>query len=180
MPSIGGPGDLDMDLEIRTARPPDRDSILGVVQAAFSNGDGDGREELDIVEAVSKLGAVARGLELVATVDRVVIGYVLGSWGALGRRPVVGVAPLAVMPHFQGLGVGSALMLELIDRADASGLDMVLVLGDPAYYERFGFEPAGPMGVHPLSGAESRYFQMRRLSAYTDDLRGSFAYSWET
>lgn len=49
------------------------------------------------------------------------------------------LAPIAVHPERQGLGIGSALVREGLARAAAGGWDAVLVLGDPAYYERFGF-----------------------------------------
>ncbi len=53
------------------------------------------------------------------------------------------LAPLAVLPERQGQGVGRALMEEGLRRVSAP----VLVLGDPAYYGRFGFEPAAPRGI---------------------------------
>ena len=57
-----------------------------------------------------------------------VIGHVLGAIGHLGDRPVVGIAPLSVTPSRQNEGIGTALMNELLNRADMTGLPLVLLL----------------------------------------------------
>lgn len=59
------------------------------------------------------------------------------------------LAPLAVLPAFQRLGVGSALVSAGLERCRNSGHARVLVVGDPAYYSRFGFVPAARYGVRP-------------------------------
>ncbi len=167
------------DLCVRVASLEDRGAVLDVVRGAFA---GDGREELDIVQAVWEIDAAGAGLELVAVLGGLVVGYVLGSWGRLDRRPVIGVGPLAVSPAYQKQGVGTALMTELIGRADHAGLPLLVLLGDPAYYERFGFEPSGPLGIfYQPAGLGSPHFQVRRLAAEPDPgLIGEYLYSWES
>ena len=55
-----------------------------------------------------------------------------------------------------------------------------MLLGDPAYYGRFGFEPAGPLGLsYPPVGAGNPHFQARQLPGYAEALRGEFSYCWE-
>lgn len=103
---------------IRLTRPADRDAIVDVVRKAFSSESRDGQEEVDIVLNTRSLGAVVSGLELVAIEDGRVVGHVLGAYGKLNDRVVVGVAPLAVAPLRQNEGIGSALMTEVIRRAD--------------------------------------------------------------
>jgi putative acetyltransferase len=158
----------------------DRTTILSVVRAAFATDGRDGREELDIVEAVWRLDAACDHLELVATIDGTIAGYVLGSWGDLDGRAVVGVAPLAVSPGSQRLGVGSALMAGLIDRADREQIPLLVLLGDPDYYRRFGFEASAPLGIrYAPVGPHSPHFQVRRLSAFNATFRGEYRYAWE-
>ena len=165
---------------VRTAVPGDRDGILEVVRDAFSDEDRDGHEELDIVESTWALHAPPHELELVAVEDGAVVGHVLAAWGDLGGREVVAVAPLAVMPARQGAGIGSALMVELLRRAEAAKAPLVAVLGDPAYYGRFGFEPAGPLGIsYPPVGEGDPHFQVRRFGGYDPSYRGDFGYCWE-
>jgi len=66
------------------------------------------------------------------------------------------LAPLAVRPDQQGQGIGSALVRDGLRRLRGIGSQRVFVLGDPAYYGRFGFVPALPLGLfapHPLPEA---------------------------
>jgi putative acetyltransferase len=165
---------------IRTPTPEERHAIVELVFAAFSSHDHDGREEVDIVTSTWKLGVSPFGLELVAVDDHVIVGHVLGAWGDLGGHQVVAVAPLAVTPSRQREGIGSALMHELVRRADAASLPLVVLLGDPRYYERFGFEPSGPLGIsYPVVGEGNPHFQVRRFPSYDRKYRGAFTYCWE-
>jgi putative acetyltransferase len=167
-------------VRIRVAAPADRDAILKVVRDAFSREGRNGQEEVDIVVDTWRLQAVLDGLELVAVEGNSVVGYVVGARGDLGGREVVAVAPLAVSSSYQKRGAGSALMRELLDRADASEYPLVVLLGDPAYYGRFGFEPSGPLGIaYPPVGEGNPHFQVRRLTTYDPSYHGTFTYCWE-
>jgi putative acetyltransferase len=151
-----------------------------VVGDAFSHDGRDGHEEVDIVVDTWSLGAGSEGLELVADADGAVVGHVLAALGDLDGRDVVAVAPLAVAPSHQGAGIGTALMTELLGRLERAGFPLVVLLGSPAYYRRFGFEPSGPLGiVYRPVGPGHPHFQVRRLSQYDPDYRGEFTYCWE-
>jgi putative acetyltransferase len=167
-------------VSIRVAAPGDRDAILKVVRDAFSREGRNGQEEVDIVVNTWRLHATLSGLELVAVEGNSVVGYVVGARGDLGGRQVVAVAPLAVSTSHQKRGAGSALMRELLDRAEASEFPLVVLLGDPAYYGRFGFEPSGPLGISYLPVGEGNpHFQVRRLTTYDPSYHGRFTYCWE-
>ncbi len=126
------------------------------------------------------LDAALPCLELVADDDGHPVGHVLGSRGDLNGREVVAVAPLAVMPDRQGEGVGSALITEVISRANGANHPLIVLLGFPEYYGRFGFEPAGSLGiVYPVVGANYPHFLVRRLAGYDESYRGEFVYCWE-
>jgi putative acetyltransferase len=166
---------------IRPAVPDDRAAILAVVRDAFSNDGRDGSEEISIVQDTWSVDAVPDGFELVAVEDGEVLGHVLPARGDLGGRDVVGIAPLAVTSERQGQGLGTALMTELLHKAQDARLPLVVLLGHPAYYARFGFEPSGPLGIsyRPV-GAGNPNFQVCRLAAYDPSFRGQFTYCWET
>lgn len=169
-----------MSAAIRSATPRDRDAILALVRQAFSRGERDGQEEVDIVVNTWKLEAAVEGLELVAVEGGSVVGHVLTARGDLGGREAIAVAPLAVLPSHQGRGVGSALMNELLDRAERARHPLVALLGNPAYYGRFGFEPSGPLNIWYLPvGKGDPHFQIRRLSAFDPSYNGQFTYCWE-
>ena len=80
-------------------------------------------------------------LSLVATIDSSLAGHVLFTKGRLAESALVValLGPLAVCPQRQRSGIGSALVREGLDQLQREGVQQVFVLGDPAYYGRFGF-----------------------------------------
>jgi putative acetyltransferase len=118
---------------IRYARAGDHPGIAAAVTAAF------GRE--DEAQLVARLRADGDVMfELVAVADDVVEGHILFSrlW-ADHPGLFAALAPLAVTPARQSAGLGSALVHAGLAGAREFGCHGVLVLGDPAYYGRFGF-----------------------------------------
>jgi predicted N-acetyltransferase YhbS len=98
----------------------------------------------------------ADGLALVAEMNGRIVGTVrLWNVTAGPGRPALMLGPLAVDPSLQGLGVGSKLMREALDRAAALGHRAVLLVGDAPYYARFGFS-AGSTGALWLPGPYER------------------------
>ena len=85
-------------------------------------------------------------LSLVATNENVVVGHILFSPVEIERKSSalmsLGLGPVAVLPDHQRQGVGAELMAEGLNRCRAMGAECVVLLGDPAYYARFGFQRA--------------------------------------
>jgi putative acetyltransferase len=118
---------------IRDERPTDVAAIRAVVAAAF------GRPlEGDLVERLRADGDAV--LSLVAVEGGESIGHVLLSRLA-APFPALALAPLAVLPAQQRTGIGGRLVRTALARATAEGWQAVLVVGEPAYYRRFGFDP---------------------------------------
>jgi len=137
-------------------------------------------------------GAWLPALSLVAEdAEGEVVGHVVCTRGTLsdpddpddtddtdGPLPALGLGPLGVLPGHQKRGVGLALMHAVLGAADALGAPLVALLGEPAYYSRFGFVPAADVGVEAPVEAWGRYFQVRTLAAYDAARhRGAFAYA---
>jgi putative acetyltransferase len=169
---------------VRAARPGDEAGILRVVEDAFSYlGTRDPEEELAIV---SRTWSARQGLpfiELVADDGGTVVGHLQAAPGRLdgSAAPVAGVAPVCVGTSSQRRGIGSALMAALIDDAEDRQWPLLVLLGDPAYYGRFGFKAAGPLGLdYAPVGPGNPHFQARRLARYRVSLRGTFTYCWES
>jgi len=186
---IHGPSDPDLisqsgpvgpDVTVRATLPGDRPGILEVVRQAFGDGSGGGAEEFRIVAAVWDVRARRVLVDMVAVVGGEVVGHVLASVGSLGGQPVPAIAPLAVRPDHQGRGIGSALMHTAMDLPAPCGAPLVVVLGDPTYYGRFGFEAAGPHGiVYRPVGPDSPHFQVCRLGPGGYGWTGEYFSSWE-
>lgn len=169
-----------MPVTIRTADAAEHNQILDCVRSAFATGGRDGSTEVAIVRRTWALAAAPPGLELVAVEGSKIVGHVIGARGRLEGREVIGLAPLAVRPAEQGKGIGSALATELLRRAEVAGWPLVVLLGDPGYYRRFGFEPSGPLGiVYAPVGEGDPHFQVRRFGGYEPTLKGEFTYWWE-
>ena len=130
-----------MDIFIRHERAQDCPAIRHVNHLAFG-GDGESR----LVDALRASGHVR--LSLVAVCNERVVGHILFSqmWiDGEGRSfDALALAPVAVLPEHQRQGVGSALVRRGLELCAEAGHRIVLVVGHPEYYPRFGFvrEPA--------------------------------------
>ncbi len=168
-------------IAIRPAEPTDKQAILDLVRSAFATRGHDGEEEVAIVRKTWEMQAAPAELDLVAVDADRVVGHALGARGRLAGREAIGLAPLAVAPDRQRQGVGTALVNELVARAEAQHWPLVVLLGSPRYYGRLGFEPAARFGI-TYAGTPSGHpeaFQVRRLAAYDSSWRGEFRYCWE-
>jgi putative acetyltransferase len=163
-------------------RPKDEVGILALVAAAFSDAIRDASEELAIVRNTWVAKDASQLIELVADDNDTVVAHALAAPGRIGGVPtsVAGVAPVCVAPSHQQRGIGTALMESLVLAATSRCWPLLVLLGNPAYYSRFGFEPAGPLGLtYAPAGAGSPNFQARRLDDYDVQERGTFTYCWE-
>lgn len=121
---------------IRSATPKDRAAIRLVEEHAFKQ-----KAEAGLVDALVGDGDVV--VELVAEEEGQIVGHILFSrLQVIQDREVfaaVALAPLAVEPSYHGTGIGGALVREAHVRLRAAGEALAFVLGDPAYYGRFGY-----------------------------------------
>ncbi|MFC8722878.1 GNAT family N-acetyltransferase [Kitasatospora sp. NPDC057198] len=130
-----------------TARPEttgDAPAIREILLAAFPTA-----LEADIVDALrADPEAWIDGLSIVATApDGTATGYALLTRCHVDGLPALALAPCAVLPAAQRTGAGSAAVRAALDAARAAGENLVLVLGHPGYYPRFGFTPASRSGI---------------------------------
>ena len=149
--------------------------MRAVHSAAFGGG-------VDVVEArlVDDLRAdedVIAALSIVVILDGEVVGHVIGSRASIADRPSIGLGPLGVIPAYQRRGVGHALMHAVVAAADAMDEPAVALLGDPAYYRRFGFVAGATLWVFPPVPEWGRHFQVRALTGWDGSLHGTFRYA---
>jgi putative acetyltransferase len=120
-------------LDIREAGPADAGQVGTLLAGAFPS-----RAEADLVAALREAGDVA--LELVAEVDGEIVGSgVFPKLASDAGLAVAALAPLAVRADGRRQGLGAELVHQGLIELRARGYDWCLVLGDPAYYGRFGF-----------------------------------------
>ncbi|MFD5422889.1 GNAT family N-acetyltransferase [Streptomyces sp. NPDC127069] len=104
--------------------------------------------EADLVDALRADGAWLPGLSYVAEdPDGSVAAHALLTRCHVDGAPALALAPVAADPALQRSGAGSAVVRALLAAAAARGEALVLVLGHPSYYPRFGFVPASRYGI---------------------------------
>lgn len=159
---------------IRAERPGDEDAIHAVHRAAF------GKElEPQIVDDLRPTAAYIPELSLVAEDRGEVVGHVLVSRGHVepSGDPILLLGPVGVQPERQGEGIGRQLVEAALAGARALGAPCIALVGDPTFYDRFGFVQAEPLGVLPPAGWPSRPFQVVVLGDEAELPQGRVVYS---
>ncbi|MEX0662951.1 MAG: N-acetyltransferase [Balneolaceae bacterium] len=128
------------DYQIRNEAPSDAKHIHQVTELAFKDAPHSDHTEQFIVKSLRESGALT--VSLVAELEGEIIGHVAISPVSItdGSDDWYGLGPISVLPEYQGKGVGSKLMKRALADLDAKGALGCVVLGDPAYYARFGFK----------------------------------------
>lgn len=144
--------------ELSIGRERERDALRidEIQEAAFG--------QPDEARLVRRLRAEASPhLSLVASSGGILVGHIFLSpvriEGAIPGPSCAGLAPVAVLPEAQGTGIGGALVRAALSECPALGWKAVFLVGDPAYYSRFGFALAAPLGLHYESDAFDSAFQ---------------------
>lgn len=138
-------------ITIRAETLTDRAAIDAIHAASFPTS-----AEADLVAALRDSGDLVTSL--VATVEGALVGHVAFSPVSVAGADVsaTGLAPVAVLPSFRRRGVGAALVAAGLEARRAAGDAGVVVLGDPAYYGRFGFVAARTFGLtDPYGGGDA-------------------------
>lgn len=133
--------------------------------------------EVNLFEALCAAGDALPQFSFTALTEGEVVGHVTASKATVAVHSVVAVGPVGVLPERQGIGIGGALIRALLAAADGAGVPLVVLLGSPHYYSRFGFRPAEPLGVLPPEPGWGDAFQARPLTAYTESVVGPFRYA---
>jgi putative acetyltransferase len=144
---------------IRPARTEDAATIRSILVAAFGR-----PTEANLVQRLLDDNELV--LALLAERDDTACGCVAFARLAVespnGHRDAVGLAPLAVMPGERRQGLGAALTRKGLLLLAEQGETLVFVVGDPAYYTRFGFDPAAARSfASPYAGS---HFMALRLT----------------
>jgi putative acetyltransferase len=143
-------------MDIRPESPADAAAISSLISAAFLTAEHSGGNEARIVEALREASSLT--VSLVATENDRIVGHVAFSPVTIDGRSDgwFGLGPVAVIPDRQGIGIGTALIEAGLEQLRAQHSRGCVVLGEPAYYRRFGFtaDPSLRFG-----GAPADYFQ---------------------
>jgi putative acetyltransferase len=109
------------------------------------------KDESELVERIRKSEEFVPELSIIAEIDNEIVGHLLLSKATVVDYEqiftVIVLAPIAINPSFQKQGIGSKLIDEGIRRCRVLGFSIILLIGHPSYYPRFGFQPARKYGL---------------------------------
>jgi putative acetyltransferase len=146
---------------IRTEDPEDQGSIRRVVELAFGR-----PNEADLVDALRKHAHPQ--ISLVAVVDGEVVGHIFFSPVSIESEgdafAAIGLAPMAVLPNYQNKGIGTELVWAGLRECKLLGHEVVVVLGHPEYYPRFGFVRASQRGIRSEYDVPDEVFMVAELT----------------
>lgn len=165
-------------MQIRKEALPDYDTVYHVVQQAFKQAEHADGSEADLVTALRKGSAFIPELSLVAEIEGKFVGHILFTKEQIADNTVLALAPLAVLPTYQGQGIGAALVNEGHRIARQLGYDYVIVLGG-AYYQRFGYVSAGSLGITAPFEVPDEYFMAKKLNPHAEKVNGVMNYAKE-
>lgn len=149
-----------MTISVRKEQRSDIQKIHEVNVAAFLDAPHASHTEQFIVKALRDSGALS--ISLVAEDGGRIVGHVALSPVVIsdGSEGWYGLGPIAVVPDVQGKGIGSRLMRAAVEELKSINAKGCVLLGDPGYYHRFGFEPVDGL---VLPDVPPEYFQALRL-----------------
>jgi putative acetyltransferase len=145
---------------IRAETEEDYTEVRRVIDLAFGQ-----PNEARLVAALREVAHP--NISLVAVEDEQVVGHIFFSPVTVeSDRNVftaMGLAPLAVLPEYQNRGVGSLLVWEGLKECLLIGHNIIVVLGHPRYYPRFGFTTAKLKGLRSEYDVEDDHFMVAEL-----------------
>lgn len=162
---------------IRQENKNDFNTVYALVKKAFETAEHADGSEQDLVVALRGSEAFVPELSLVAEIDNKIVGYILFTEGRVDSRTIVVVAPLAVLPAYQKMGVGGTLIKEGHRIAKAMGYDYANLLGSEKYYPRFGYVPAKQLGIQTPKGIPAENFMAIKLNEKAMPIKGILEYA---
>jgi len=161
-----------MTIKLQTVLPSQYATTAAVVETAFTGIEYTDHDEHQLIGRLRKSPLYRPTFDVLAsTAAGEVIGFAMLSVATVNQQPTTGqpllvLAPLAVLPAYQGQGVGSALVRELERRAHIAGYPAISILGDPSYYGRFGYTAAAAFNITAPFEVPAENFMLHELTPH--------------
>ena len=157
-----------MNITIRSKNAKDYFETEFITREAFWDVYHPGCMEHLVLHKLREVPAFVRELDFVACDGERIIGNVVCSKAKVindnkQEFEVLSMGPLAVLPEYQGKGIGSLLIKTVINKAKKLGYKGIVIYGNPIYYHRFGFVNAKEFGIRTAGGENFDYFMTLEL-----------------
>lgn len=162
---------------IKQEQASDITAVDQVIKKAFASLPYSDHQEHLLVRRLRQSKEFIPELSLVAELDGQIVGHILFTKAQVNHTTVLALAPLAVHPDYQQQGIGSALVKKGHQLAQALQFPYSIVLGDPQYYSRFGYQAAKNWGILPPFDVPCNHFMGIKLIQSAPPLHGTLAYS---
>lgn len=164
-----------MDIGIRLENKEDFKEVENVTREAFWNVYKPGCDEHLIVHKLRKSSEFIKELDFVICDEEKIIGNIIYSKAKVINEDkeefeVLCMAPLGVLPSYQGKGIGTLLMNHSIKITKELGYKVIVIFGNPKYYHSFGFKNARNYNIQTSSGENFEEFMA--LELYNGSLKG--------
>jgi len=160
---------------IRQETPQDFAAIYALVKEGFKTAKVSNGKEQDFVNFLRASGNYIPELALLAEDAAKLIGHIMLTKTSIAdgarKHELLLLAPITVALDHRMKGVGARLMAEVFGRAKNLGHRAVILVGDPAFYTKFGFKPAADFGIANTNGIPNQYVLACELTP--DALRGA-------
>ena len=169
-----------MNISIRLEAPKDHFEVENLTREAFWKTIwGTKAEEICeehlLVHRIRNCESYVPELNFIAEVDGKLVGHIIYTKSEIvdplgNRHETLTFGPLSVLPEYQGLGIGKALMMHTFQEAKRLGYRAVIIFGHPDYYPRVGFKRASDFGICTADGSVRDSFMV--LPLYDNALEG--------
>ena len=154
---------------IRTETEADYTNIYNLVKIAFQTAKVSNGKEQDYVNQLRASGNYIPELALIAEKNGEILGHIMLTKTHITngdkKYEALLLAPLSVVLAHRNKGVGSKLICDSFELAKKMGYLSVIVVGDPAYYQRFGFKPSAEFGIRNIDNIPDMYVMACELAA---------------
>jgi predicted N-acetyltransferase YhbS len=142
---------MTLEMIIRQETKNDQNAVFSVIESAFKNVEIADHTEQFLVERLRTSDAFISELSLVAEIHGKTVGHILLTKLKIKNETTefdaLALAPVSVLPEFQGKGIGGKLILESHKKAKELGYKSIVLLGYEKYYPRFGYQNADKYGI---------------------------------
>ncbi|SNT29745.1 Predicted N-acetyltransferase YhbS [Ekhidna lutea] len=173
-----------MNLTIRKEEPNDFHTVFNLIEKAFEPEQMTDHKEQFLVDRLRKSDAFIPELSLVAEFENNIVGHILLTKLKIkngeNEFDSLALAPVSVLPEYQGKGIGGMLIKEAHKRAKELGYQSIVLLGHEKYYPRFGYKQADNYKIElPFEVPKENCMAIELIENGLKDVSGTVEYPKE-